>query len=189
MPAKHTKQLIIPPAESSDDENELKTPNPVVPPVIANVVPPVNPILQPAAVVVPQALPPLFGAPMQVPLPPTKQSDSYHQLVYQGAEWQKILAQGTNLHDHFPAVEKKAAGDGLFSKTSALGAKLVGLLGLPTGMGDAIRPTLQFCCLLRVEYEPDSRLPARQKMWAWIVKSLRGNKLAPGPYHYLEVQM
>lgn len=82
MPAKHAKPPIILPAESSDDEAEAKVPDPPVPPIIAPVVPPIIPIMPPAVpppVLVPPALPPLFGAPMQVPLPPTKHSDSYHQ--------------------------------------------------------------------------------------------------------------
>ena len=42
-----------------------------------------------------------------------------------------------------------------------------------------------------MEYEEDRKLPARQKLWTWITKSLRGNRPAAAPYHYLvdEVDM
>ena len=42
-----------------------------------------------------------------------------------------------------------------------------------------------------MEYEEDRKLPAHQKLWTWLVKSLRGSKPAPAPYHYLvdEVDM
>ena len=112
-------------------------------------------------------------------------------IVYKGAEWKLIASKGTNLDQYFPAVEKTAAGDGNVSKTSTLGAKLVGLLGLPSNLGDHIKPSMQFCCLNTVEFEDDRRLPARQKLWNWIVRSLRGVRPTPGPFHYLvdEVQM
>jgi transposase InsO family protein len=112
-------------------------------------------------------------------------------IVYRGTEWDQIGTKGTNLADYFPAIEKTGAGDGNESKTSALGAKLVGLLGLPKNIGDYIRPNVQFCCLNTVEFEADRKLPARQKLWSWLIRSLRGNKATPGPYHYLvdEVQM
>jgi len=91
-------------------------------------------------------------------------SDWMTTIVYHGKEWDAICAKSeVKLDEYFPMVEKKAAGDGADSKSSALGAKLVGLLGLP----------------------------ARQKMWNWIVRSLRGARSTPGPYHYLvdEVQI
>lgn len=73
-------------------------------------------------------------------------------------------------------------------KNSALGLKLVALLDRPKNLD--LRPSVQYCCLSTVEYESDRKLPARQKLWNWIVRSLRGNKPACGAYHYLvdEVQ-
>ena len=111
-------------------------------------------------------------------------------IVQQGIEWQQVVANGTPLHDFFPQVEKKTAGDGSYSKTSTLGQKLVATLKLPKNLGD-LRPTTQFCCLSTVEFEDDRRLPARQRMWSWMVRYLRGNRQSTGPYHYLvdEVQI
>jgi hypothetical protein len=111
-------------------------------------------------------------------------------IVYKGVEWKDIHAKGTDLSLFFPHVEKTGAGDGKFSKTSTLGAKLVGLLSRPTAVDD-FKPSVQFCCLSTVEFEDERRLPARQKLWNWIVRSLRGNRSSPGPFHYLvdEIQM
>ena len=100
-------------------------------------------------------------------------------IVYRGAEWKLIQEKGTDLSIYFPAVEKTGAGDGNFSKTSALGAKLVGLLSRPTAVAD-FKPSVQFCCLSTVEFEDDRRLPARQKLWNWMVRSLRGNRASLG---------
>ena len=111
-------------------------------------------------------------------------------IVYKGTEWKLIHENGTDLSTYFPVVEKTGAGDGKISKTSALGTKLVALLQRPTTMGD-LKPSALFCCLNTVEFEDDRRLPARQKLWNWLVRSLRGNRPTPGPFHYLvnEIQM
>jgi hypothetical protein len=111
-------------------------------------------------------------------------------IVYKGVEWDSIVAQGMNLNEVFPVTEKKSAGDGQASKTSKLSAQLIGMLKLPTNLSEYIQPTLQFCNLRTVEYEPDKKLPARQKLWSWMVKSLQGKQVNPGPYYYLvqEVQ-
>ena len=110
-------------------------------------------------------------------------------IVHLGTEWKQIVAGGTNLQDYFPQVEKKTAGDGSYSKTSILGQKLVATLKLPKNLGD-LRPSTLFCCLSTVEFEDERKLPARQRMWSWITRSLRGNRQSAGPYHYLvdEVQ-
>ena len=41
-------------------------------------------------------------------------------IVHQGTEWKQVVANGTNLQDYFPQVEKRNAGDGSYSKTSLL---------------------------------------------------------------------
>ena len=117
-------------------------------------------------------------------------SDWMTTILYRGVEWNLIKDNGTDLAAYFPVVEKTNAGDGNFSKISTLGAHLVGLLARPTAVAD-FKPNAQFCCLSTVEFEDDRRLPARQKLWNWIVRSLRGNRPSAGPFHYLvdEIQM
>jgi hypothetical protein len=73
-------------------------------------------------------------------------------IVYKGTEWDTIQSQhGTDLATYFPAVEKTGAGDGLSSKTSTLGLKLVALLDRPKNLAD-LRPNVQYCCLSTVEF-------------------------------------
>src|ERR1700751_5920898 len=61
---------------------------------------------------------------------------------------------------------------------------LVALLGRPTNLGD-LKPNVQYYCLSTVEFESERKIPARQKLWNWMVRSLRGNRPTCGSYHYL----
>ena len=106
-------------------------------------------------------------------------------IVRGGTEWKSICDGGTDLTQYFPLGEKKTAGDGSIVNNSLLGAKLITLLGLPKNLGESIRPSVQFCCLSSVEFEDERRLPSRQKLWNWIVRSLRGNRSSAGAFHYL----
>ena len=106
-------------------------------------------------------------------------------IVYQGMEWRDIAKKQVNLDEFFPQQQKKNAGDGAESKSSDLSKKLVGLLDFPKNISEYIQPTLQFCNLRTVEFEPEKKLPARQKMWSWLLKCLRGPRSIPGQYYYL----
>ena len=97
-------------------------------------------------------------------------------IVYQGEEWKRVIKTGHDLNSYFPTPDKKNAEDGNYAKSSALGTKLVSLLGLPKNLGESIQPTIQFCCLFTVKFEDERRLPARQKMWSWLVRSLKGTR-------------
>src|SRR5688500_9704576 len=110
-------------------------------------------------------------------------------IVYRGKEWHEYADKGTDLSQYFPAVIKKT-GDGVTTNVSDLSQKLVGMLGLPRNVAEIRDTSLQFCNLATVEFEPDRKLPARQKFWSWLVRSLRGLKAIPGQYYYLvdEVQ-
>ena len=111
-------------------------------------------------------------------------------ITYKGIEWHSLISEHqVDLNKYFPEVQKTQAGDGFSSKSSTLGNKLASLLGRPKSLADSIS-SVQFCCLTTVEYESERKLPSRQKLWSWMVRSLRGSKPAPGPYHYLvdEVQ-
>ena len=62
--------------------------------------------------------------------------------------------------------------------------KLLAALGI--SKSENIQPSQRFCNLSKLQFEPDSKLPSRQKMW--IVKSLQGTKHQPGPFYYLTQQ-
>lgn len=105
-------------------------------------------------------------------------------IVYKGKEWEEQAAKGINLAAYF-VDDKKTQVEGKELGTSELGAKLIASLGLPKNMGEYIQPGLRFCVLNTVEFESDRKLPARQKLWNWLLKCLRGPKLTVGPYYYL----
>src|SRR5688572_3424831 len=105
-------------------------------------------------------------------------------IVYMGTEWNEQVAKGVQLATYF-VDDKKTNIEGKEVGTSELGAKLIASLGLPKNMGEYIQPGLRFCVLNTVEFESDRKLPARQKLWNWLLKCLRGPKLAVGSYYYL----
>ena len=65
--------------------------------------------------------------------------------------------------------------------------KLLEAFGISKSPED-IHPSTRFCNLNKLEFEPDSKLPAPQKLWAWMVKCLQGNKAQAGPYYYFTQQ-
>ena len=104
-------------------------------------------------------------------------------IVYKGQDYLDLLAKDSELDDIFklPTItvgEEKVLGSGK-SKS------LIKLLGFPNSMNEYIQVSTKYCNLSKLEFEPDTKLPARQKLWSWIVKCLQGPKITPGPYYYL----
>ena len=99
-----------------------------------------------------------------------------------------MLAKGTDLDTYFPVVEKTKVGDGSSSKSSALGLKLTTYLDCLLIWVTQFDRRCSSVAYLQLNWR---RLPARQTLWTWLVKSLKGNKATIGPFHYLvdEVQM
>jgi len=105
-------------------------------------------------------------------------------IVYKGDDWGEFAgAQKVQLEEVFRppvrAVEDKKFDVNDVSKT------FMTILGYPKSLGEYIQPSQRFCNLRTLEYEPDSKLPARQKFWTWIVSALHGPDNTPGQYHYL----
>jgi hypothetical protein len=101
-------------------------------------------------------------------------------IVRGGEEWVNMLTEGHAVDKIFPVGKA-----GMEAKSTDLASKLIASLGLPKNLGENIRHDVQYCCLLTLEFEDSRRLPARQKMWAWLTKSLKGTRPTVGPYHYL----
>ena len=97
-----------------------------------------------------------------------------------GDEWKHLQTEGNDMNSIFPTANKISAGDGVESKNSSLSGRLIAGLGLPKNLGDAVRTDVQYCCLSTIEFEDDRRLPARQKMWQWMCKSLKGIRSTVG---------
>ncbi len=103
-------------------------------------------------------------------------------ILYKGADYGQLLAKDPELDEIFvpPVVEVDAKQFGQKKSKS-----LIKLLGFPSSVGEYIQVSTKYCNLSKLLFEPDSKLPARQKLWSWIVKCLYGPKSTPGPYYYL----
>ena len=109
-------------------------------------------------------------------------------ILHKGKDYNLLEDKGENLDEIFklPVVsfgENKHAEVG-----GDKSRKLMKLLGFPKNMGEYITPSIRFCNLNKLEFEPESKLPARQKMWSWMLKCLHGQKSMPGPYYYITQQ-
>jgi hypothetical protein len=112
--------------------------------------------------------------------------DWLYTIAYKGMDYKAIKDSGEKIDDLFPppavmvAEQKIEVGD-----TSR---KWLKLLGMPK-MGNNQSYSQKFCNLNTLQFEPDSKLPARQKLWSWFVKCLQGEKSTPGPFYYLVNQV
>jgi len=113
-------------------------------------------------------------------------ADWMHTVVHQGKQYQEIVSKRPEFTDFFqvpafPQVEGKVLGPDAKQV-------FIDLLGFPKNMGEYIKPSLRFCNIERMEFEPEQKLPARQKLWSWIGKCLFGPKAQAGPFYYLTHQ-
>jgi hypothetical protein len=141
--------------------------------------------------------------------------DWVNTILYQGDTYIEMKKKVKNLDTLFPEYLSKKAADEAAAKKAELeqakaavaaeggaqaGAEvkvemdmskleasslMMGFLGLPKNISEYIQPTMRFCNIRTMEFESERKLPSRQKMWAWILKSLQGPKSVPGPYYYL----
>ena len=112
--------------------------------------------------------------------------DWIHTLVFQGKQYQEILEKKPEFKDFFQVpMLPQLEGKELPPDANQV---FIDLLGFPKNLGEYIQPNMKFCNLARLEFEPESKLPARQKMWTWISRCLFGPKTQPGPYYYLTHQ-
>ena len=111
-------------------------------------------------------------------------------IIHGGPDYTKLLEKDKELGIIF---KQKAVtlGEGEESKevSADKSRALIKLLGFSNSMCEYIQMSTKYCNLSKLEFEPDSKLPARQKMWSWMVKCLVGAKSIPGPYYYLVNQV
>ena len=106
-------------------------------------------------------------------------------ILYNGEDYQKVFQEMKEIETIFrpPTIvvgeEKVDIGD--------KSRKMLKILNI-SQISDSVQPSMKFCNLNKLEYEPDTKLPARQKFWMWMTKCLMGNKSNPGPYYYLTQQ-
>ena len=107
-------------------------------------------------------------------------------IVYQGIDYLELKKSEDTLDDMFPAPVR-SYGD-VEVKVGETSKKLLKILGISKQTGTK-HTSMKYCNLNRLEFEPDSKLPARQKLWSWFVKCLHGPKSTPGPFFYLTNQV
>jgi hypothetical protein len=90
--------------------------------------------------------------------------DWMHTIVYKGEDWKKISGteDGKNLDELFPAPTKKGL-DGNELKIGDASSKLIKALGFPKQLGEYIHPSLKFCNLSSLEFEPENKLTESQR--------------------------
>ena len=109
-------------------------------------------------------------------------------IVYRGPDYKQVKSKMDDLDKIFVVSDIHPEGDEKVGfAVMDTSKKLLEALGISKSPED-IHPSTRFCNLNKLELEPDSKLPARQKLWAWMVKCLQGNKAQAGPYFYLTQQ-
>ena len=111
-------------------------------------------------------------------------------IVHGGADFAKLLEKDNELSVIFKLKTVTVLDRYEAKEVSADKSKsLIKLLGFADSMSEYIQLSTKYCNLSKLEFEPDSKLPARQKMWSWIVKCLTGARSIPGPYYFLISQV
>jgi hypothetical protein len=87
-------------------------------------------------------------------------------IVYQGVDYLEIKQGENNLDNIFPSPTFKIGEEDV--KVIDTSSKLLKLFGIPKNFGTR-HSTHKYCNLSKLEFEPDSKLPARQKLWTWLV--------------------
>jgi len=113
-------------------------------------------------------------------------------IIYRGPDWQEISStaeEKARLEELFVAPIRAVGGEEKKIDVIQTSTRFMKLLGYPKAIGEYIQPSSTFCNLKTLQFELDSKLPARQKFWTWIVNSLHGPTTTPGQYHYLRRAM
>ena len=90
-------------------------------------------------------------------------------IIHSGRDWDEMVSAGADLKKIFPLPKMGVFVDG---KVEAIEMNLIQMLGLPTSRNEK-KSSSHFCNLGTCELESDKKLPARQKFWNWMVKSLK----------------
>jgi hypothetical protein len=90
-------------------------------------------------------------------------------ILYRGSDYAQLLAKDAELDEIFklPTIQ---VGDEKVEVGSKKSKDLIKMLGFPKNIGEYIQVSTKYCNLSKLEFEADSKLPARQKLWSWIVK-------------------
>ena len=112
--------------------------------------------------------------------------DWMQTVVYKGKQYMDIITKKPELDLYF--VPNNLITDEGKKVPVGINKEFIDLLGFPSNMGEYMQPSQRYCNLSRMEFESDSKLPSRQKLWTWFVQCLQGPRAQPGPFHYLTHQ-
>jgi hypothetical protein len=84
-------------------------------------------------------------------------------IVYKGDDEKKILAK-SNIDEIFK-LPTMLVGENKVEIGGGKSQELIKLLGFPKSIGEYIQPSTRYCNLSKLDFEPENKLPARQKMW------------------------
>jgi hypothetical protein len=102
--------------------------------------------------------------------------------VYGGDVWEQLEILGYKIKED-PKLEAK--DDGPAPPPVAMDARLLKIMGYSEQDFKFFQSTTKFVNVVTLEFEPSGHSAARQKLWTWMVKALKGNGVVSGPYHYL----
>jgi hypothetical protein len=213
MPPKTTRQVVPDSPPSSPEHQEIKSTTTIPPITIPHSIPVDLPVVP---VVVPTSAP--SSAPMKeyvstsstlIDLPhfyllersqwadfkrnlnncglTWNLPDWMYTIVYKGEQYKKV-EQKNNLSEIFK-LPTMLVGEQKVEVGGGKSQELIRCLGLPKSIGEYIQSSTRYANLNKLDFEPEVKLPARQKLWSWLLKCLYGPKTNPGPYYYLVDQV
>ena len=106
--------------------------------------------------------------------------------MYGGKTWKLLQAEGMKIKLEV-GQEEPLTILGLQAKEEENGVdpRVLAIMGYSSTDFDFFQSTTQFVDVMTQKLEDSKYSNARQKLWAWMLKSLQGQKAAPGPYFYL----
>ena len=102
--------------------------------------------------------------------------------VYGGDTWKQIEALGFKVKEEGAAEVKEGRP---MPPPAAMDHRLLKIMGYTEQDFKFFQSTTKFVNVVTCEFEPSHHSAARQKLWAWMVKALKGGTAVAGPFHYL----
>ena len=107
-------------------------------------------------------------------------------IAYEGSDYKKLSSTMKEINEIFDVTTTIVIGD-KEEKAGDLSRRMLEAIGF-TNNSNEIKQNAKWCNLNKLTWEPESKLPARQKLWSWILKSLYGTGSTPAAYYYLSQQ-
>lgn len=113
-------------------------------------------------------------------------------LAWNFREWLNTTVYGSDVWRQIEMLGYKVKREPVEAKEDApapppnvMDERLLKIMGYTDMDFKFFQSTTKFINVVTLEYESSSLSAARQKLWTWMVKSLRGSGVVAGPFHYL----